>query len=48
MFISVAFIIILPGVYELDTIWYWVVLLAITTVFRIAGMIFLRGKASFK
>jgi ABC-type multidrug transport system permease subunit len=36
------------GVYELDTVWYWIILLAITTVFRITGMIILRSKASFK
>jgi ABC-type multidrug transport system permease subunit len=35
------------GVYELDTFWYWIILLAITTGFRLAGMIFLRGKANF-
>ena len=35
------------GVYELPTIWYWVILLAITAVFRVAGMTILRGKASF-
>ncbi|KAL3937587.1 MAG: hypothetical protein SGARI_002065 [Bacillariaceae sp.] len=35
------------GVYELPTIWYWVILLAITAVFRVAGMTILRGKAKF-
>jgi len=36
------------GVFELDTVWYWVILLSITIVFRITGMVFLRSKASFK
>jgi ABC-type multidrug transport system permease subunit len=36
------------GVYELDKFWYWIILVAITAVFRLAGMVILRGKASFK
>ncbi|KAG7372547.1 ABC transporter [Nitzschia inconspicua] len=34
-------------VIELDTFWYWIILIAITTGFRLAGMIILRGKANF-
>jgi ABC-type multidrug transport system permease subunit len=36
------------GVYELDPVWYWIILVAITIVFRLAGIVILRGKASFK
>lgn len=36
------------GVFELDTVWYWIILLAITTIFRVAGMIILRGKSNFR
>jgi ABC-type multidrug transport system permease subunit len=35
------------GVYELDSIWYWLILLSITICFRLASMVILRGKANF-
>lgn len=35
------------GVYELDLIWYWLILVAIAAVFRLTGMIILKGKANF-
>jgi ABC-type multidrug transport system permease subunit len=35
------------GVLELDTIWYWTILLAITVCFRTVSMIALRQKADF-
>lgn len=36
------------GVYELESYWYWIILVGIAIVFRIAGMVILRGKANFK
>jgi ABC-type multidrug transport system permease subunit len=35
------------GVYELDLAWYWLILAAIAAVFRLFGMILLKGKANF-
>lgn len=34
------------GVNQLDAIWYWIILLAFATVFRLAAMLMLRNKAS--
>jgi len=35
------------GVYQLDSYWYWIILIAIAAVFRITSMIVLKNKASF-
>jgi len=35
------------GVYQLDSHWYWVILIAIAAVFRITSMTVLKNKASF-
>lgn len=35
------------GVYQLDSYWYWIILLAIAGVFRITSMVILKMKASF-
>jgi hypothetical protein len=34
-------------VYQLEQYWYWIILLGIAAVFRIAATVILRGKASF-
>jgi hypothetical protein len=35
------------SVYELDTVWYWLILLTILAVFRMYAMVILKGKANF-
>ena len=35
------------GVYELESYWYWIILIAIAALFRITSMAVLRAKASF-
>jgi len=35
------------GVYQLDSHWYWIILIAIAAVFRTTSMIVLKNKASF-
>jgi ABC-type multidrug transport system permease subunit len=35
------------SVYELDTVWYWLILLTILAVFRLYAMVILKGKANF-
>ena len=36
------------GVYQLDSYWYWIILIAIGAVFRITSLVILKSKASFK
>jgi len=35
------------GIYQLESYWYWIILLAIAAVFRITSMVVLRSKANF-
>lgn len=35
------------GVYQLDSYWYYIILLAIAAIFRVASLIILKNKASF-
>eukprot|EP00536_Pseudo-nitzschia_multiseries_P002974 jgi/Psemu1/295043/fgenesh1_pm.42_\ len=35
------------GVYQLESYWYWIILIAIAAIFRITSIILLKGKASF-
>jgi ABC-type multidrug transport system permease subunit len=35
------------GVYQMDSYWYWIILVLIAAVFRVTSLIILRGKASF-
>ncbi len=34
-------------VYQLESYWYWIILIAIAAIFRLTSMAVLRGKASF-
>lgn len=35
------------GVYQLDSYWYWIILIAIAAIFRITSMVILKNKGSF-